>query len=105
MSSGTTQKLVFAKKPVGHPTNETFELKDIPTPTVTDGKIIVKLLYISVDPYLRNRIDQMPEGSDMVSGVVGEVIESKNDSYVVGTRVWFYGHWQRIQLVDPAAIN
>lgn len=80
------KEIRLASRPSGVPTLENFELLQTDTPQPGDGEVLVRTLYISVDPYLRGR---MREGRSYIapfevsqvieSGAVGEVIESRSD--------------------------
>ena len=101
MSASTPENQVWklVKKPQGDLKDDDFKLESIPVPTITDGQILVRALWISVDPYLRGRVGNHPLNTPVVSGLVGEVIESKSSNYKVGDNVRFYGAWQRVQAV------
>jgi len=85
------KEIRFASRPTGLPTSGNFEFADTSIPKPADGQVLIKTLYISVDPYLRGR---MREGKSYVapfvvgqvieSGVVGEVVESKSPDFKTG---------------------
>jgi NADPH-dependent curcumin reductase CurA len=54
-----------------------------------------------VDPYLRGMIAKLGPGHPMISGMIGEVVESKSDKFAVGDHLCFMGLWTRLQVVDP----
>ncbi|KXJ61038.1 MAG: NADP-dependent oxidoreductase [Alteromonas sp. Nap_26] len=107
----------LAKRPVGEPTRENWQLANVTLPDVDDGQIAVKIKYISLDPAMRgwmndgkSYIEPVQIGAVMRAGTVGEVIESKSDKFAVGDHV--YGHFgvqeyavvseQGVHKVDPA---
>lgn len=101
------QEILFATRPTGLPTLDNFQFVDCETPSISDGEVLLRTLYISVDPYLRGR---MKEGKSYVapfelgqvieSGVVGEVVESKSPNLKTGDVVSGYLNWRRFNKVD-----
>ena len=85
------KEIRFASRPAGVPTSENFEFVETETPSLDEGEVLLRSLYISVDPYLRGR---MREGKSYVapfeigqvieSGVVGEVVESRSADFKPG---------------------
>jgi NADPH:quinone reductase len=85
------KEIRLASRPTGLPTLENFQFVDTEIPQPGEGEVLVRLLYISVDPYLRGR---MREGKSYVapfevgqviqSGAVGEVVESKSEKFQTG---------------------
>ncbi|QBF31142.1 NADP-dependent oxidoreductase [Thalassococcus sp. S3] len=84
-------RIALASRPTGAPTpdNFSFEAADMPTPG--DGEILVKVHYMSLDPYMRGRMDDaksyaqpVPIGGTMEGGAVGEVVASNSDAFQPG---------------------
>ena len=101
------QQWIVAKKPAtGIPSKDTWELKEVPIPDLQPGQILIKHLYISVDPYLRVLLmDTHPNalkiGDLQHSGVVGEVIaKNQNDEFEIGDKVFRYDGWERYSISD-----
>lgn len=88
-SASSNQHFTVVQRPKGVPSDDVFKLEDCPAPKASAGQIVSKALFISVDPYLRNRLDSIPVPGPMVSGQVGEVIESQNDKFKVGDKVFY----------------
>lgn len=89
------------------PDASTFKLIETPIPALKDGEVLVKALYLSVDPYMRGRISGMKSyaapveiGQVMVGGGVAEVVESKNANFKAGDVVDTYMGWQEYQISD-----
>lgn len=103
-ASAVNQRFVLAKHPKTLPDDSTYTLESVPVPTaVKDGDVVLRSLYISVDPYLRGAMASLPVGAPVVSGQIAEVVESKNPAYKQGDKVQRYGDWARYQLVNPPA--
>jgi len=94
-------------RPVGMPKESDFALVEAPLPAVGDGKVLVKTVYLSVDPYMRGRItgirtyaDPVNVGDVMVGGTVGQVVDSKAPGFSAGDLVNGYWGWQEYTVVD-----
>lgn len=87
----TMQRITLARRPVGAPVDDDFALETGPIPTPADGEVVVKLSYMSLDPYMRGRMDDaksyanpVPIGGTMEAGAVGEVIASNSPEFKAG---------------------
>jgi NADPH-dependent curcumin reductase CurA len=96
------------KRPQGMPTAEDFALKDIALPALDDGMIRVRNLWLSVDPYMRGRMNDTKSyvapfalGQPMEGGAIGEVVESRADGFAPGDLVQHMAGW-RDEAVIPA---
>lgn len=85
------KQIYLAHRPQGMPTKDAFRFEESDIPSISEGEILVKTLYISVDPYMRGRMSDAksyvapyPVNEIITGGVVGQVIESKNSKFVVG---------------------
>ena len=95
-------------RPEGTPTAANFELKGIELPPLGDGMIRVSNRWLSVDPYMRGRMNDVKSyvppfqlGEPMDGGAVGEVVESKAEGFAPGDLVLHMGGW-RDEAVVPA---
>src|SRR5581483_2391254 len=95
-------------RPIGMPTADNFELKDVSLPDLGDGQVRVKNLWLSVDPYMRGRMNDVKSyvppfqvGEPMDGGAIGEVVESKVDGLKPGDLVQHMSGW-RDEAVVPA---
>ena len=99
-------------RPNGLPTTENFELKDFTLPPVADGQLRVRNSWLSVDPYMRGRMNDVKSyvppfqlGEPMDGGAVGEVVESKADGFAVGDLVQHMAGWRDEAVVDARTAN
>ena len=83
MSSLTNQRIVLASRPEGEPSTANFRLESVPVPELADGQVLVQNHYLSLDPYMRGRMNDgksyaQPQPLDevMIGGTVGEVVAS-----------------------------
>jgi hypothetical protein len=95
------QRVVLASRPQGWVTPENFRLESAPMPKPGEGEVLVKNLWLSLDPYMRGRIDERKSyvkgvdiGELMVGQTVGEVVDSKNPSFKKGDHVLTQLGWQ-----------
>lgn len=106
----TNHQILLASRPDGEPTEANFKLAEAPVPTadqLTDGQVLVRHHFLSLDPYMRGRMNDsksyaepQPLNSVMIGGTVGEVIASKHARYAVGDPVVGMGGWQEYSVVD-----
>jgi NADPH-dependent curcumin reductase CurA len=101
------QRVVLNSRPHGAPTADNFRLEQGEVPTPAEGQILLRTLYLSLDPYMRARISDAPSyappvalGDVMVGGTVSRVIESKNPAFQVGQLVLGESGWQDYVVSD-----
>lgn len=101
------KKIILAKRPVGLPDADTWQLKEAPIPDIQDGQILVKQQYISLDPAMRGWISDrksyippVPVGDVMRAGAVGQVVESKHSEFEKGSHVMGWGGVQQYAVTD-----
>jgi NADPH-dependent curcumin reductase CurA len=94
-------------RPQGLPTSDNFELGDIALPEVADGTMRVRNRWLTVDPYMRGRMNDVKSyvppfqvGEPMDGGAVGEVIESKAEGFAPGDLVLHMAGWRDESVVD-----
>ena len=95
------QCIVLASRPEGWVTPANFRLEKAPLPQPQDGEILVKNLWLSLDPYMRGRMSEQKSyvkgvdiGETMVGQTAGEVVESKNPAFKPGDKVLTQLGWQ-----------
>ncbi|MCF8160477.1 MAG: NADP-dependent oxidoreductase [Polaromonas sp.] len=96
-------------RPAGEAAASNFKLVSTETPALAPGQVLVRHHYLSLDPYMRGRMNDaksytapQPLHEVMVGGTAGEVIESRNDKFAVGDKVVGTGGWQHYSVVDAA---
>jgi NADPH-dependent curcumin reductase CurA len=113
----TNKQITLAARPKGMPKESDFKLIESPVPEPGPGQILVRMLYISVDPYMRGRMNDVKSyapavqiGEVMGAGAVGEVTASNNARFQVGDMVEGFFGWQQyatsggegIRKLDPS---
>lgn len=101
------KQIHLVSRPSAEATVENFKLFVSDTPTLQDGQVLVRHHFLSLDPYMRGRMNDsksyaIPQALNqtMGGGTVGEVIESKNSKFSVGDKVVGMGGWQQFSVVD-----
>ena len=108
MSQYTAQQVHLKSRPAGMPTHDNFALVTVESPQPEAGEVLVKNLYMSVDPYMRGRMREdavyaqaYAVNEVMYGGAIGEVIESNDPSLNAGDIVLNQKAWQD-RFVAPA---
>lgn len=101
------RQFVLAARPTGMPKESDFRLVEAPIPALADGQILLRTLFLSIDPYMRGRMngvrtyaDPVNIGQLMVGGTVGKVVQSMNSQFHVGDIVVGYWGWQEYAVSD-----
>lgn len=96
-------------RPDGEAVAGNFKLVTAETPALKDNQVLVRHHYMSLDPYMRGRMNDsksyaqpQPLGQVMQGGTAGEVVESKHPKYAVGDKVVGFGGWQEYSVVDAS---
>ncbi|MFO1100584.1 MAG: NADP-dependent oxidoreductase [Xanthobacteraceae bacterium] len=112
MTGSVNRQILLKIRPEGTPSLENFELTENPTPEPGDGEVLMRTIYLSLDPYMRGRMNATKSyappasiGQPMVGGTVGEVINSRNPDYSVGDIVLGFGGWQEYALSNGAGLR
>lgn len=101
------QQIVLASRPQGVVSVDNFRLESVPVPTLKEGEVLVRNHYLSLDPYMRMRMEDVksyaaPQALDevMIGGTAGEVVESKNPKFAVGDKVVGMLGWSEMGVSD-----
>ncbi|EGR0058923.1 NADP-dependent oxidoreductase [Vibrio vulnificus] len=101
MTQPTNRQIVLASRPVGAPTAENFALTQSDIPTPAQGELLLRSVYLSLDPYMRGRMSDAKSYADpvginevMVGGTVCQVEASNHAEFEVGEWVLAYTGWQ-----------
>ena len=103
---------IFEKRPVGKPTQDCFRLEESTLPVLSGNEILLKTLYVSVDPYLRGRMSEAKSytsgyslGKPMMSGTIAEVVESNNEKFKKGECLSGILNWAEFQSHDGEGLT
>ena len=100
--SETNRQFVLASRPSGYPKESDFNLIEAPVSNPSDGQLLIRTIFLSVDPYMRGRMNNnrgsyappVENGQVMTGGIVGEVVQSKNPNFKEGEIVQGNLGWQ-----------
>src|SRR5437762_10987879 len=106
------RQVLLASRPQGRVVPENFRIVDAAVPVPGEGEVLVKNLWLSLDPYMRGRMNDVKSyaakqelGEVMVGGTVGEVVDSKNEKYKKGDHVLTPFGWQLYGCSDGAGLK
>ena len=105
------KQIQLKKRPTGLPTSDHFEFVEVPIEKPAMGEVLLQTIYISVDPYLRGRMNDTKSyispfklNDTISSGVIGKVVESQSDLFEVGDFVIGSLGWQEFSKIGRAHV-
>lgn len=111
----TNRQILLDNRPQGEATVQNFRFVSSETPALAQGQVLVRHHYLSLDPYMRGRMNEgksyaaaQPLGQVMIGGTAGEVVESRHPRFSPGDQVVGMGGWQEYSVVDaeqPGALR
>jgi NADPH-dependent curcumin reductase CurA len=106
------RRIVLDSRPVGAPVAENFRVERLGVPALSAGQVLLRTLYLSLDPYMRGRMSDAPSyappvavGDVMIGGTVSRVDASRHPDYQAGDMVLGYSGWQDYALSDGAGLT
>ncbi len=103
----TNKQVLLANRPTGWVKESDFRIAEAPIPEIGDGQVLVKNLYLSLDPYMRGRMNDAKSyaakvelGEVMTGETVGEIVQSRNAKFAVGDTVVGRVGWQLYAVSD-----
>jgi NADPH-dependent curcumin reductase len=110
--SHQAKRVVLVSRPVGEPKVSDFRIEDYPQPAPGEGQVLLRTIWLSLDPYMRGRMSDGPSyavpvaiGGVMEGGTVSEVIASNNPGFANGDIVLSRAGWQTHALSDGKALT
>ena len=106
------RQILLVSRPQGEASVSNFKLVETPLAPLQDGEVRVRNHYLSLDPYMRGRMDDaksyaapQPLDQVMIGGTVGVVSESRNPAFAVGDSVVGVLGWQEFGTSDGRGLN
>ncbi len=109
------RRIVLASRPAAEARLDNFRLEEVSLPALEDGQVLVRHHWLSLDPYMRMRMNDTKSyaapqaiGAAMVGGTAGAVVESRHERFQPGDTVVGSGGWQEYSVVDarqPGALR
>src|SRR5437868_631252 len=108
----SAKRIVLASRPVGEPKPSDFRMEDATVPTPGQGEVLLRTIWLSLDPYMRGRMSEgpsyaapVPVGGVMEGGTVCEVMDSKNPGFAKGDIVLARAGWQTHAVSDGKGLT
>jgi NADPH-dependent curcumin reductase len=112
MSEPMAKQIVLASRPKGRPTLDNFRLEDVPMPALPRGGVLLRVLYLSLDPYMRGRMDERKSyapavgvGEVMTAQSICEVTASEHPGYAAGDIVLAPTGWRTHAASDGTGLR
>jgi NADPH-dependent curcumin reductase len=110
VTATTNRRVLLKSRPVGEPKPTDFDVAESPIPNPGDGEVLVRTIWLSLDPYMRGRMNEgksyaapVELGGVMSGGTVGEVVESRHPAFRSGDFVLTYGGWQTYHVAKASS--
>ena len=108
----STRQVVLASRPQGAPSSDNFRLETVELPQLADGQVLVRNVVMSVDPYMRGRMNDVKSyvapfeiDAPLDGGAVGEVIASRSNDVAVGQHVLHGLGWREHAVLPAKAVR
>ena len=112
MASLTNRQILLNARPVGFPVDTDFRMAATPVPEPGDGQLLIRTIYLSLDPYMRGRMSAglsyapgVQLGDVMVGGTVGQVVASRHAGFAEGDFVLSASGWQEYAVSDGGGVR
>jgi NADPH-dependent curcumin reductase CurA len=107
----SNRRIVLAERPRGRATLSSFRLEQVPIPALRAGELLLRTVWLSLDPYMRGRMSDAPSyaapvaiGEVMTGGTVARVERSQNAAYAAGDLVVAHSGWQEFAVSDGSGL-
>jgi NADPH-dependent curcumin reductase CurA len=112
-TAAANRRIVLASRPQGAPKPSDFRLEEAPVPVPGEGQVLLRTLYLSLDPYMRELMNEVGPayaprvelGSHMVGGTVNRVVASRHPGFKAGDLVLGNAGWQDYALSDGSDLR
>jgi NADPH-dependent curcumin reductase CurA len=111
-SHNFNHRIVLASRPIGAPTAQNFHLQEDVIPVASVGQVLLRTIFLSLDPYMRGRMSEAPSyaepialGEVMVGGTISRVEASQHPNYQPGDVVLSFSGWQTYALSDGTGLT
>jgi NADPH-dependent curcumin reductase CurA len=105
-------RIVLSSRPQGGVSPANFRLESVPVPELREGQVLVRNHYLSLDPYMRMRMEDVKSyaapqaiGETMIGGTAGEVVQSRHPGFAAGDAVVGMLGWAEMGVADGAALR
>jgi hypothetical protein len=112
MADKQNRRIVLVARPQGEPRDEDFRLETVEIPLLGEGQVLLRTIYLSLDPYMRGRMNAGPSyappvelGQVMEGGTVNAVVESRSPDFAPGDIVLAYTGWQEYAVATATSVK
>lgn len=105
------QRIVLAKRPTAAAMIDDFRIESVPVPELKDGEVLLRTIWLSLDPYMRGRMSDAPSyaapvaiGEVMIGGTVSQIESSRHPGFRAGELVLGMGGWQEYAISDGSGL-
>jgi len=112
MENQVNRKILFTSRPKGMPDESNFKMIEDKMPEIKAGEVLIRTLYLSVDPYMRGRMSDAKSyaepykvGEPFIGGIVGKVVESQNSRFTEGQIIEGRLEWSEYNVSDGSDIR
>jgi NADPH-dependent curcumin reductase len=112
MPASRNRQVHLKSRPIGEPKPEDFQVAEAPVPSPRDGQVLSRTIYLSLDPYMRGRMNEgrsyaasVDIGHVMVGATVSEIVESRYAALAKGDLVLGYDGWQEYAVSEGASLR
>src|SRR6266545_6287871 len=106
------RQIRLVSRPVGLPKESNFEMIEASIPEPSDGEVLTRTLFLSIDPYMRGRMNETKSyspsvqiGAVMVGQTVGEVVASRDPGFTAGDIIVGFGNWQDYAVIRAKTLR
>jgi NADPH-dependent curcumin reductase CurA len=107
MDYNHNRKILLVSRPTGMPDENNFKIVEDRIPEIKDGELLIRSVYLSVDPYMRGRMSEAKSyakpyelNEPFIGGIVGKVVESKNSRFEEGQFIEGRLDWAEYNVSD-----
>ena len=112
MEQNINRRIVLSSRPIGAPTKDDFRFEEVSIPEPRHGEVLLRSIYLSIDPYMRGRMSDAPSYAPpvnidevMVGAAVSQVVDSQNPNFERGEWVLGFGGWQLYAVSDGSDLT
>lgn len=105
MTNIVSREICLKNRPVGIPDESDFDIVEVTIPEPKDGEVLVRNIYMSVDPYMRGGMRNPELGKSLTGGCVGQVVQSRADGFQAGDYVLGSLGWREYYVSSAKAVT
>ncbi|MFQ5534533.1 MAG: NADP-dependent oxidoreductase [Sphingomonadales bacterium] len=111
MTADTNKRIILASRPLGWVSEDNFEITESARPEPADGQVLIRVIHLSLDPYMRARMNDVKSyvppfqtGEVISGGAIGEIVASRNPGFAEGDIVSGMLGWEQYSISNGAGL-